>query len=85
MAPPPLLCRAVAGVLEYWSASDYSFPSDVVDFKFKLDTDLYVLAKVKAVAHSLEVSRDGAKFVVMSSDRWGGGAWQGMAGGGGVG
>ena len=60
-----------AGVIEYWSAGEgYGFPGEEVDFRFKLDTDLYALAKAKAVAHSLEVSRDGSKFVTMSSDRW---------------
>ena len=34
------------GVIEYWSPKDYTFPSDSVNFRFKLDTDLYSLAKV---------------------------------------
>ncbi|GAB4814723.1 hypothetical protein N2152v2_001769 [Parachlorella kessleri] len=57
------------GVIEYWSASSYGFPAEEVSFQYKLDTDLYALAKAKAVVHSLEVARDGSKFVTMSSDR----------------
>ena len=60
-------------MIEYWSAASYSVPEDVVDFRYKLDTDLYALAKAKAVAHSVEVSKDGSKFVIMASDRCGGG------------
>ncbi len=62
-------CPAGAGVIEYWSADSYSLPLDEVSFKFKLDTDLYALAKAKAVVHSLDISKDGTKFVTMSSDR----------------
>jgi hypothetical protein len=73
--PFPACCRNLpcawlsAGVIEYWSAASYSFPQDEVSFKFKLDTDLYVLAKAKAVAYSMDVSKDGTKFVTMSTDR----------------
>ncbi len=33
------------GVLEYWNGSDYKFPEDV-QFRYKMDTDLYEFAKV---------------------------------------
>lgn len=33
------------GMIEYWSASDYTFPTNL-DFQFKTDTDLYEFAKV---------------------------------------
>mmetsp|Transcript_12389 Transcript_12389/g.34796 ORF Transcript_12389/g.34796 Transcript_12389/m.34796 type:complete len:620 (-) Transcript_12389:303-2162(-) len=57
------------GVIEYWDASVYVFPKDTVQFKFKLDTDLYALAKAKTTAPSLEVSSDGSKFVSFCADR----------------
>ncbi len=58
-----------AAVIEYWSGTTLKFPSEAVSFRFKLDTDLYVLAKAKTVARALEVSRDGAHFVITSADR----------------
>eukprot|EP00898_Chlorokybus_atmophyticus_P009121 jgi/Chlat1/920/Chrsp108S01359 len=57
------------GVLEYWSSADYKFPSDRVRFKFKLDTDLFALAKAKTHATALEVSADGRQFATVSPDR----------------
>lgn len=33
--------------------------------------DLYTLAKAKTVAHSIDVSKDGSKFVTFSADRCG--------------
>lgn len=57
------------GVIEYWSPSDYEFPSHAVDFRFKLDTDLYSLAKAKTKALSIEVSTDGEQFSAMGPDR----------------
>ena len=59
----------VAGHIEYWSPSTFSF-TDGTAFKSKLDTDLYALAKAKAAALSLDVSRDGSQFVIFSSDRF---------------
>ncbi len=64
-----LRCALVAGHIEYWSPSSFRFPDDGVVFRSKLDTDLYALAKAKAIAYSLDVSRDGSLFVVFSSDR----------------
>jgi hypothetical protein len=60
---------AFAGVIEYWDASSHEFPSDVVAFDSKLDTDLYALAKAKTTAASLDVSRDGAQFAMFCADR----------------
>ncbi|KAK9828550.1 hypothetical protein WJX72_000712 [[Myrmecia] bisecta] len=57
------------GVIEYTSASTYTFPTGEVSFQSKLDTDLYALAKAKATALSLDVTRDGSQFVVFSSDK----------------
>ena len=58
-----------AGVLEYWSGSTYSFPADAVSFRSKLDSDLYALAKAKAQARHLEISKNGVHFAVICSDR----------------
>eukprot|EP00891_Asterochloris_glomerata_P002139 jgi/Astpho2/2139/fgenesh1_pm.00040_%23_3_t len=57
------------GMIEYWSAQDYSFPEAEVSFKFKTETDLYVLAKSKVQALSLAISRDGQQFAMLCSDR----------------
>ena len=57
------------GVIEYWSPSTYEFPQDAVSFRFKLDTDLYALAKAKTKALTLEVSPDGEQFTTTGPDR----------------
>jgi peptidylprolyl isomerase domain and WD repeat-containing protein 1 len=58
------------GVIEYWSPATYEAPTpDEVDFRFKLDTDLYHMAKAKTKALSLEVSHDGEQFSTMGPDR----------------
>jgi peptidylprolyl isomerase domain and WD repeat-containing protein 1 len=64
------------GMIEYWSATDYSLPQEAISFSYKLDTDLYTLARAKTVARSLEVSQDGSKFSTFSTDRleWAGGS-----------
>ncbi|RHY58869.1 hypothetical protein DYB38_002372, partial [Aphanomyces astaci] len=57
------------GMLEYWSADTYSFPdSPAVKFKSKMDTDLYELLKHRAYATTIDVSQNGADFVVTASD-----------------
>jgi len=56
-------------VIEYWSGTTLKFPSEAVAFRFKLDTDLYALAKAKTTACSLEASRDGAQFSIIAADR----------------
>ncbi len=61
------------GVIEYWVPSPgggYGFPEDntMVGFRSKLDTDLYALAKAKAVGRSLDVSPDGSQFSILGSD-----------------
>lgn len=56
------------GVIEYWEASgEYGMPKDV-DFRFKMDTDLYALAKSRAVPTSLSISPDGEHFAVTATD-----------------
>lgn len=56
-------------MIEYWSAGDYSFPEDSVDFRTKIDTDLYALPKAKAAPQSLDISSDGSQFSIWCSDR----------------
>ena len=55
MSPSWLLLLLLAGVIDYWDASTYTFPKDTVKFKFKLDTDMYALAKAKTTAPCIEV------------------------------
>jgi len=57
------------GVIEYWSPTTYDFPADAVDFRFKLDTDLYCMAKAKTKALTMEVSADGEQFTTTGPDR----------------
>ena len=58
------------GVIEYWSPATYEAPAaDEVEFRFKLDTDLYALAKAKTKALSMEVSHDGEQFSTLGPDR----------------
>lgn len=45
----------ISGIIEYWRGLDGARPDDVVDFQYKLDTDLYAHAKAKTAAVSLEV------------------------------
>lgn len=57
------------GMIEYWDASTHEFPADAVQFKYKMDTDLYTLAKAAATAPTLDVSKDGSKFASFCSDQ----------------
>ena len=59
-----------AGVIEYWTGSDYAFPEAQVTFSMKLDTNLFALAKAKTTSKSLEVSKDGRQFAIFCADRW---------------
>lgn len=57
------------GFLEYWSATGYEAPqAPQVSFSSKLDTDLFDIAKAKAVARSIEVSKDGKQLALFCSD-----------------
>lgn len=49
------MCFTMSGIIEYWRGPDGTMPEEAVDFQYKLDTDLYVHAKAKTVAISLEV------------------------------
>jgi peptidylprolyl isomerase domain and WD repeat-containing protein 1 len=57
------------GLLDYWSAEEYTFPDKAVDFKYKFDTDLFVFVNKKCVPLSLDISPDGKRFSTMGSDR----------------
>lgn len=59
----------LAGVMEYWSATTHEFPSDAVQFRSTLDTDLYACAKVKATTRGIAFSRDGSQVAMLCSDR----------------
>lgn len=56
-------------MIEYWGARDHSFPHAAVTFQYKMETDLFALAKAKATAYSLAVSADGNQFAAYCSDR----------------
>jgi hypothetical protein len=58
-------------VFSYICACNCSFPFVFVpdvDFRFKMDTDLYALAKSRAVPTSLSISPDGEHFAVTATD-----------------
>lgn len=57
------------GMIEYWRASDCTFPKSEVSFQFKSETDLYEFAKKKTAPVSLTFSTDGTLFATMGKDR----------------
>lgn len=58
------------GVLEYWGAEEYGRPpAGSVSFKFKMDTDLYDLAKAKTRPCSISFSPDGKNMAVTARDK----------------
>ena len=57
-------------MIEYWQASDHEFPEQGVAFKYKMETDLFALAKARTHAGSLAVSNDGTQFAVFCADKW---------------
>uniref|UniRef100_A0A5S6QJC6 peptidylprolyl isomerase n=1 Tax=Trichuris muris TaxID=70415 RepID=A0A5S6QJC6_TRIMR len=58
------------GMIEYWTGPKfaYEFPSHGVDWKFKTETDLYELLKVKVLPLCMTVRPDGKEFVIFSND-----------------
>lgn len=58
-------------MIEYWEVDSHQFPEDAVSFKYKMETDLFALAKAKTRAGSLSVSPDGTQFAVFCADRCG--------------
>lgn len=60
----------VKGIIEYWNVDDFQMPgADKISFKLKSETDLYDLAKSKAVPYSLAVSPTGTQFAMYASDK----------------
>lgn len=60
-----------SGIAEVWSSKredDFTFPLDRLAFEYKLETDLFALAKEKARPWSIEVSPSGELMAVRSSD-----------------
>lgn len=58
------------GMIEFWnSEAPYEINEDLFEFKYKMQTDLYDLAKNKAFVMHLSVSPDCEKFSVYGSDR----------------
>lgn len=57
-------------MLEYWGGEEYGRPPPgMVSFKFKMDTDLYDLAKAKTRPCSISFSPDGKSMAVTSRDK----------------
>ena len=57
-------------MIEFWKTEQpYEYPEEFFDFKYKMKTDLYDLAKRKAYGIHSSFSRDGTKFCVYGSDR----------------
>jgi len=58
------------GMIEFWKTeSPYDYPEELFDFKYKMKTDLYELAKKKAYGIYSTFSPDGSKFAIYGSDR----------------
>jgi len=43
------------GAIDYWGATSYKFPEDLVNFDLKMDTNLFELARLKTSAKNMEV------------------------------
>lgn len=56
------------GIIEYWSPTTFQLSKDGRHFQSKLETDLFALARATAHALSLDISSDGSRFVIYSSD-----------------
>jgi len=58
------------GMIEFWDIHSFAQPGpDRLAFKLKSDTDLYDLAKTRAVPYSLAVAPTGLIFSTFSSDK----------------
>ncbi len=55
------------GMIEYWSI-DGKFPTGLVEFSFKSQTDLYCLVKSKVIPYSHQLSSNDKYFAVLSND-----------------
>lgn len=57
-------------MLEYWGAEEFGNPpAGAVSFRFKMDTDLYDLAKAKTRPCSITFSPDGKSMAITSRDK----------------
>lgn len=53
----------------YWDSETGEAPGKPqVEFTYKVDTDLYALAKAKTSAVSLAISKDGSQFAMFCAD-----------------
>lgn len=57
------------GMIEYWNVDSFQLPSEKLLFKHKIETDLYDLAKCKAVPYNVSISPNGLLFAIISSDK----------------
>lgn len=57
------------GIVEYWNTSDFKFPKDKVNFKFKSETDLFEFVKEKTFPVSIEINNKGTYFSTMGKDK----------------
>lgn len=57
------------GVIEYWDVDNFSLPSERIQFTFKMDTDLFDLAKVRTIPTSICISQQGHVFATLSRDK----------------
>ncbi|KAH9255175.1 hypothetical protein BASA81_006615 [Batrachochytrium salamandrivorans] len=56
------------GVISYWNVEPSSSPTLDTQFKFKLETDLFMLAKLGLVPVFVETTNGGQRFVVCCND-----------------
>lgn len=57
------------GVIEYWSIDSYEMPSKEISFQYKSETDLYELAKAKAIPCCIVFSPNSLNFATFSLDK----------------
>jgi peptidylprolyl isomerase domain and WD repeat-containing protein 1 len=59
-----------SGIIEFWgSETPHEYPEHKFDFKYKMKTDLYEIAKKKAFVFHFSIAPDGSKFSAYCSDR----------------
>ena len=57
------------GMIEYWDVDSFQPPHDRLQFQHKIETDLYDLAKSKAVPYDISVAPNGLLFAIIASDK----------------
>jgi len=58
-----------SGAILLWDPKTLKFPTGVMKFRFKMETDLYAFKKAKTRPLSLTISDDGSKFACFCSDQ----------------